>query len=329
MPSSRGILFTLLAALLLFPLPLRAAVTLRYLDGSLVEERLFLKRGSGELKLPPTLVPGSVRVIPDPGAEVVDVRRKTVTPTPTQERELTSLKKERERLSYRLEALEAKERIFEKAARTQSGRVPKKTKTNPDPLATIREGTAYAVAQLEGVIAARRGAEKRVREIDARIALLSGEPAAAGERLVVTVKGGERVVVRYQDRTGGWIPRWRLRMSGDREAVLQVVADGARRGERVVPAPTAGEDVPAWTVGEASTAATVACSVDSIVERTTGAGEVEATLSCPPLPVLFAGPVDCFKSGAYVGEGKTTSVDGGRITLLCGTRPAGEREVRK
>ena len=67
-----------------------------------------------------------------------------------------------------MQALEAKETVFKAAAKSQSGKAPRKTKTNPDPLAGVRQATEYAIAQLESVYRARRMAESDLNSVEAR-----------------------------------------------------------------------------------------------------------------------------------------------------------------
>ncbi len=62
----------------------------------------------------------------------------------------------RDALGDRLKALNAREAIFKSAAKSQSGKAPRKSKTNTEPLTAVRQGTEFAIAQLENVYHARR-----------------------------------------------------------------------------------------------------------------------------------------------------------------------------
>jgi hypothetical protein len=63
------------------------------------------------------------------------------------EKELDTLLEQRNRLGDRLQALETREEIFKSATKSQSGKAPRKTRANPDPMLTIRQGTEFAIAQ--------------------------------------------------------------------------------------------------------------------------------------------------------------------------------------
>jgi len=317
MLSSR-LLIPLLFLSLSLSLPLQGAeagVILRYLDGSLVEERVPLKGGKCEVKLPPTFVEGSLRVVPPPGGVIDDVRFVPVTISAERKRELDRLLREREGLEDRLKALAVKEEIFARAARSQSSRTPKKTKTNPDPLATIREGTSYAVAQLEGVYRSRRETERRIGEIDRRLPLLRGEPRGVGSRVVVTASSADRVTIRYLDRTGGWTPRYRIEL-GERESLLLIQSD--QQGGRVVPDRIGSRETTAWGVTGKQTAASVTCTTESLTVTPAGVDRIDAVLVCPMERPLPEGEVICIRHGAFAGAGSMQWRDSNRLFLVCG-----------
>lgn len=316
--------FTLLILFLAIAPPVaECKVILRYLDGSLVEDTVTLKKGRGEVTLPSTWVEGSLRVVPSPGGVIEDVRFVPVSTTPQRKRELDRLREERELLEDRLKALEVKEDVFAKAARSQSARTPKKTKTNPDPLATIREGTAYAVAQLESVYRSRRLAQRRIAEIDRRIPLLAGEPRAVGRRVVITASSSPRVTVRYLDRSGGWSPRYRVEL-GEGNARLVVTSD--QEGGRVSPDRLGSTETEAWDLSLRGAAATFSCSVESMTVTTRGVDRIAATILCPKGRPLPEGEVICIRNGAYTGEGTIVWREQTRFTLVCGEKSDRDEE---
>jgi len=67
------------------------------------------------------------------------------------QKELDALIEQKNRLEDRMKALDTREDIFAAAAKSQSSKAPRKTKANPDPLASVRQGTDFAIAQLEAV----------------------------------------------------------------------------------------------------------------------------------------------------------------------------------
>jgi hypothetical protein len=122
---------------------------------------------------------------------------------------LDALLEQRSRLGDRLRALATREEIFKSAAKSQSGKAPRKTKTNPDPMQAIRQGTEFAIAQLEAVYTSRRRTELEIRRIDGRIAAakVSGRGPENIVRIhVAPVRG--RITARYAVAGLAWTPRY-------------------------------------------------------------------------------------------------------------------------
>jgi hypothetical protein len=121
--------------------------------------------------------------------------------------------------------LDTREAIFTAAAKTQSGKAPRKTKANPDPMQAIRQGTDFAIAQLEAVYTARRRTREEIRKIDARL-------LSAGKNYVKTVNAVKitvtpprgRVTISYATKERSWQPEYNLHLSGDGSALLQLSA---------------------------------------------------------------------------------------------------------
>ena len=124
-----------------------------------------------------------------------------------------TLIEQRGRLEDRLGALATREEIFTAAAKSQSGKAPRKTKSNPDPLQSIRQGTDFALGQLETVYTARRTARQEIRRIDARIASAQkrGKSAEGFARVAVSPKNG-RVIARFAVGVPGWTPWYDIRI---------------------------------------------------------------------------------------------------------------------
>ena len=166
-----------LLLLFLHAAPLSAAaksVTL-YLDGAKVEQEGRGARGYLEVRLPPSVRAGSLRVKPLGGGRVLRVEVVPAGEEPRVVREKSRLEERRGELTDRLKALSLRERIFEAALKSQSSKTPRRSRNNPDPLGALRRGTAFAAGELEGVYRERR----RCR---GALAAVEGALAAAGSR---------------------------------------------------------------------------------------------------------------------------------------------------
>lgn len=182
-------------------------------DGAIVEIEATASRGRAEIPLQAGMIDNSLRIRPLGSARIRQVRVVPLRPDAAREREIKKLLERRSRLEDRIQALATREEIFTSAVKSQSSKAPRKTKNNPDPLLSIRQGTDFAMAQLEAVTTARRGTMSEMRRIDARIADLRERKSAGGSaaRLEVTPANG-RVRARYALAGHSWAPRYDLRV---------------------------------------------------------------------------------------------------------------------
>lgn len=293
----------LVGALLLTVLPAQAANdrTILYLDGARIEQTVSARKGGAAVLLPVGMVPGSLRVEPLAGAIIDRVSIGAPPSGKDLQREQRALSARHDNLEDRLTALAMKEDIYKAAAKSQSGKAPKRTKTNPDPLATIRQGTDYAVAQLEAVYRSRRTAERELREVKQRLAVLSGDPATVGSLARVTVHGGELIRISYLVRDRNWLPRYDLRFVATGKAELVLLAEPGNT--TVIPA-LMSAPLPAKELAVAANGVvtTMPCSVtrEDVVAK--GQKVVTAELSCSPAMPLPAGKAACYHHGGYLGE---------------------------
>jgi hypothetical protein len=300
--------------LLMLPLAVPAgaasrAVTL-YLDGARVESELSAPRGYLEMPLPGNAQANSLRLTP---VGKIDIARVEVIPAHADrhtEKEITRLTERREALQDRLRALETREEIFLAAAKSQSGKAPRKSKTNPDPMTAIRQGTEYAIAQLEGVYRLRRKAERELKVIDASLADLRQKGNVDGSVARVWLTGaGARVRISYLLTGVAWTPRYTFRLNGDGQAEVAMIADlpAIARGAEVAVVPasmaeSAGK-APLPVTGERS-GHVVALRLP--VEKAQVAQTPQSCLSFsfrgPADTRLPAGEASCFWRGEYLGK---------------------------
>jgi len=233
----------LLLAVLVAAAPAAAAgkaITL-YLDGARVESEVTATKGYLEVPLPRGMEEGSLRIRPLRGTVLARVETIPARSSRKLEAELSRLAERKDMLGDRLKALDAREEIFRAAAKSQSGKAPRKTKTNREPLEEIRKGTEFAIAQLEGVYRSRRKTEKELKGVEAQIASLREEGNVGGSVARIWVKGkGGRVAVSYLQPALKWTPCYDFRLDTEREVsvTLNALLPEPEKGARyaVVPA---------------------------------------------------------------------------------------------
>jgi len=283
-----------------------------YLDGAKVEVVEKSRQGYLELPLPAAMIPGSLRVAPlDGSVDRVEVVTRSRERRGT--RQKGRLEARRAELEDRLKALAVREEVFTAAAKSQSGKSLKKTKTNPDPVTAARQGTEFALGQLEGIFRARRKCEAELKEIDGELSLKRLEGTVA--RVWLT---GKRARLSWLTKGEKWSPAYSFR------------ADGSRRGEVLIHAklPPAEEGV-RYLVAP-GTLATAPPGVEpggdpALVSRRQLVLEKEAysELPYPTLAISFtggekwwpAGEAVAFWRGAYVGAGQFAGGGGGEVVF--------------
>lgn len=195
-------------------------------DGALVEMEAQAVRGRVTVPLPRPLIDGTLTVTPLGNTRLVRVETVKSQREGKREQEAERLTEQKERLQDRLRALATREEIFTAAAKSQSGKAPRKTKANPDPIQSIRQGTDFAIAQLEAVYTSRRKTEHEIRRIDGRLTELAGGEAGAERLAKISVQpAGGRVRVRYALATAGWKPRYDVRLGAGGPAQLVLAGD--------------------------------------------------------------------------------------------------------
>lgn len=192
-------------------------------DGALVEVEATANRGIAEIALPGGMLEESLRIRPLANAVIQRVEILPARQEGKGARELELLLEQKSRLEDRLRALATREEIFKAAAKSQSAKAPRKTKANPEPMQAIRQGTDFAIAQLEAVYTARRRAEQEVRRLGARIAAAGKGRRERVARVAVAPKNG-RVAARYALPGEGWLPGYDLRLENSGRARLTLYA---------------------------------------------------------------------------------------------------------
>jgi len=294
-------------ALLQFPSASSAgsSVTL-FLDGAIVEQAESARKGYIELLLPPSARPDSLKIKPKPGTTINRVVVKPRKPAKGRDHDMALIEERQDQLHDRIKALSVREEIFKSAAKSQSGKAPRKTKTNPEPLAGIRQGTDYAIAQLEAVYTAKRKAEKELKLLDEKRALLAGNAQSAGNIAKIWVSPASGTVTaswRQPDRS--WSPSYELRVDSPDKFRMSLFAGEVLKvkGETVT-FDLSSLDTPAAVPIYRITEANGSIKLDNL--KISGKPE---DLSLFPVLVIAAdakgnlppGEISCYKDGEYLG----------------------------
>jgi hypothetical protein len=296
-----------------------------YSDGAVVELEATAAKGSIEIALPASMIEGSLRIRPGNGTslqrvDIVSAR----TDSGKSEKELDALLEQRSRLDDRLQALATREEIFKSAAKSQSGKAPRKTKANPDPMQTIRQGTEFAIAQLEAVYTSRRKTEQEIRRIDSRIAAAknSGRGPETVARIHVSPARG-RVTARYALAGLGWTPRYDMYLDGGSNAQVHLsgLFNGAFSGYllQASPSPLAERDTARVFQVNSGPAARLAGFRLPVAEEHFGTG-IQGSFSCvlknSEQLHLPGGDANLYKSGEYVGRFRFEGISSGRSRAI-------------
>jgi len=195
-----------------------------YSDGAIVELEATANKDSIAVALPDTILKGTLRIKPANGTTIRRIDFLSAMAEPGKgERELDSLLEQRNRLNDRLRALATREEIFKSAAKAQSGKAPRKTKADPDPMKSIRQGTDFAIAQLEAVYTSRRKTELELRRIDSRISATKngGRETENIARVIVSPVRG-KIKASYVISGQSWTPRYDMYLDGGTTAQIQM-----------------------------------------------------------------------------------------------------------
>jgi hypothetical protein len=299
-------------------------------DGAVVEFEAVAVKGIAEIPLPAGMLAGTLRIRPEKGTRIQRVDTQQLRPDSRGEKELDALIEQRGRLEDRLGALATREEIFTAAAKSQSGKAPRKTKSNPDPLQSIRRGTDFALAQLETVYTARRTALQEIRHIDARMASVKKgrNSAESVARVAVSPKNG-RVIARFAVGVPGWTPLYEIRIDNKGESALVTLYghvpayfDGYRL--HVSSASLTGAAAESSTVpAAAGQRARLAEYRMSVGEEHFGDGLLPSfafTLKNSAGTHLPAGEAAFFRTGEYWGTVRFAGMSSGRSTMISSVR---------
>jgi hypothetical protein len=296
-----------------------------YADGAVVELEATAARGTLDIPLPAGMIEGSLRVRPSSGTTILRVDFVSARADSGKgEKGLDALLEQRSRLGDRMQALATREEIFTSAAKSQSAKAPRKTKSNPDPMQTIRQGTEFAIAQLEAVYTSRRRTEQEIRRIDSRIA--EAKNSARGTERVARIELSQargRVTVRYAVAGQGWIPRYDMYLDGSSSAQVNLsgLFSGAFSGYllQASPATLAERDTARVFPVTPGPAARLASFRLQVSEAAFGSG-IQSSFTCVLTNSgqlhLPGGDANIYKNGEYVGKFWFAGISSGRSRAI-------------
>ena len=298
-------------------------------DASLIEVELTAKKGVAEFSFPAPIKEATLRVRPLDSS--YSIGRVDLLPFKTSEKlqkELDSLTEQKHRLEDRLKALDTREGIFAAAAKSQSSKAPRKTKTNPDPMTSVRQGTDFAIAQLEAVFTARRRAEQDLKRVEGKLAGLQ-KTAVGGPTVRVSVTPATgRIKVAALLKDGGWTPRYDIRIQGNGTALLSLAAHSSVSlldgyAVSVTPAAiSAGQPTQTYPFSTTGSAHLADWQLPTEKEQVTisPVPNFSLTLKNPSTAPLAAGKAAIYYAGEYLGTTDFPGLAAGATTTVTGPK---------
>lgn len=192
-----------------------------YCDGILITEEVNVVKGVAELTLPLPLKEHGLRVKPLGGGSIELVELPPYKVSAKQQKMLEQLKEQKNRLQDRLKTLADKESIFTAAAKSQSSKTPRPTKTNPNPMAAVRQGTDFAMAQLEAVNTDRRQTLQRLETLEKTF--IEQQQTVAGTTVRISASAKKLLVTALLEKKG-WTPAYDLHLQKDGNIIISLIA---------------------------------------------------------------------------------------------------------
>lgn len=297
-----------------------------YLDGARVETEAAARGGYLEIFLPPAARPTSLRIRPAGSGRIDRVEFMPARTDPRIARSLARLAERRERLEDRLKALETRETVFRSAAKSQSGRAPRKSKSNPEPLTAVRRGTDYAIGQLEVTFRVLRQTRHELADLEQQLSGLQREGNVGGTVARVWLADREgRVIASYVRSDLSWKPSYDFRLSGTGrlEATVRPIIPEQARGKGVsVVMSTLGDGASREKMPAGHALSTGTATFFLPVELIADADPVTITFRNASGRKLPAGVASCYRDGAFTGQAPFTGALPGEVReVVCGSAP--------
>jgi hypothetical protein len=202
-----------------------------YLDGALCKQTVPILKENADILLPAAYIDGSLRIRPLDDCQIVGVDVISSKPDQQTEKQIATLESRRSILTDRLKALDLREATFASAAKSQSSKAPRKSKQNPEPLASVKKATEYAFSQLEEVYRGRRVAEMELKSLDKSIDTLRKKAAERIAKISMSRKGC-KIETSFLRSDLNWQPSYDLRLnnSGNAELIVHAITPKVEKG---------------------------------------------------------------------------------------------------
>jgi hypothetical protein len=324
--KEKNMMITMMCLLALVLAPWNTAAANRvtfYRDGTMLEQEASARKGVLLVPLAAGRLEGTLKISPAAGTTLLGVEIVPPLTTGKGAKELDALIENRRRLEDRLQALATREEIFTAAAKSQGGKAPRKTKTNPDPLQTIRQGTDFAIAQLEAVYTARRRTEQEIKRIDTSIAAARKHDRGADSNARITVMPANgSVVIRYATGETGWQPHYDLHLTSNGMAQLRLSA----RLKSSYPGYSGSVSTASWTENSAVTFPLQQSSLAAVASFTLPLAEehyeegittrFSGRITNGTQGYLPPGESSLYKNGIYMGNFRFEGISSGRSRVI-------------
>lgn len=320
------IIALLLGGVCLFPIYSYSRSVTFYADGALFDVEGNANKGIVEIPLPSGVLENSLRIKPLGNAQIKNVEILAIKGDGGKKgKDYNSLLEQKSRLEDRLKALETREKIFTAAAKSQSGKAPRKSKANPDPMRSIRQGTDFAIAQLESVYMARRKAEQELKLVDERIAdyKRNGSVSRSIARVLLASPKGS-VIARYIVNSISWTPRYDLRVSGNNSVALDLLAlvpngfNGYKRYASFSNYADSFSSTPVVVSNSNALLARYNLAVSENFFGSIGQNKISFVIKNSEKQTLPAGDATVYRNGEYLGKARFETLSSGHSRKVVG-----------
>lgn len=287
-------------------------------DGALVEIETQATRGIARVSLSADAVDNTLRIKPMSGTTIQQVDVLPGQASGKVAKDLDLLQEQKFRLEDRLKALATREEVFKSAAKSQSGKAPRKSKANPDPMQSIRQSTEFAIAQLEAVYTAKRRTEHEIIRIDRQIAATRTVPSGPNTARITVSPNNGRIKVNYVLASQGWTPRYDIRTNNDGKAGITLYGQlpGQFSGFLLKASPGALSDKNSAPLPVTSGSLARLAVYNVPVSEEVFSGRLPTSFSyvlTNPGPVhLPAGEATFYRNGEYLGKAVFEGISSGR-----------------
>ncbi|MCL2760571.1 MAG: DUF4140 domain-containing protein [Desulfuromonadales bacterium] len=231
--------------------------TTLYLDGAVIENSFPATNGIVQVLLPGECRVETLRVRANKDSVIKKVETFKAQPDNKINKEIEAIEKRKEQLQSRLDLIDTKEDIFIAAAKSQSSKSLKKTKNDPTPLSSVRQGTDFALSRLDALYFTRQSNEKELKALDNKFSAL--KKSKTGKTFVKVSLDNPKGSVNISciDNTKSWTPVYVLKKKDDNTVQFSITSGNIIHGQNeevaAVLSKTADSEIlPVWRYSDSS-----------------------------------------------------------------------------